>query len=243
MKSPISKGKRLIIVHAGYKEGFVKNALLIFKSGQKSGDYHDDMNSSNYMRWLQEYLIPNLPEKSVVVVDNASYHNVLAIKHPSSSAKKADMMSWLDERGVPYDADFIKPELYKLIKLHKPQHVEYKIDPVFAQHGHTVLRLPPYHPELNPIEKIWGIVKNRVATRNVTFKLDNVEKLAREEFNNVTAEEWSATCRHVEDVEKEYIRKEKIMDEFTDEFIINLKDDSEDDDLCFTDSSDDDMTA
>lgn len=33
IKKPISKGQRLIIVHAGGEKGFVKNALLIFKSG------------------------------------------------------------------------------------------------------------------------------------------------------------------------------------------------------------------
>lgn len=33
LKKPISKGQRLIIVHAGGEKGFVNNALLIFKSG------------------------------------------------------------------------------------------------------------------------------------------------------------------------------------------------------------------
>ena len=42
----------------------------------KSGDYHEDMNHSNYKKWSQEKLIPNLESKSVIVVDNASYHNV-----------------------------------------------------------------------------------------------------------------------------------------------------------------------
>lgn len=34
LKKPISKGKRLIIVHAGGEMGFIQNALLIFKSGK-----------------------------------------------------------------------------------------------------------------------------------------------------------------------------------------------------------------
>lgn len=33
LKKPISKGQRLIIVHAGGENGFVKDGLLIFKSG------------------------------------------------------------------------------------------------------------------------------------------------------------------------------------------------------------------
>jgi transposase len=46
----------------------------------------------------------------------------------------------------------------------------------------TLLRLPPYHPELNAIEKIWALVKNWVAANNVSFKLDDVEQLARTRF-------------------------------------------------------------
>lgn len=34
LKKPISKGKRLIIVHAGGQNGFIPNGLLIFKSGK-----------------------------------------------------------------------------------------------------------------------------------------------------------------------------------------------------------------
>ncbi|KAJ8965225.1 hypothetical protein NQ314_004295, partial [Rhamnusium bicolor] len=73
---PIRKGHRLIILHAGSKGGFIPNGLLIFKSGLKSGDYHDEMNSINFKRWLESQLIPNLPPKSVLVLDNTSYHNV-----------------------------------------------------------------------------------------------------------------------------------------------------------------------
>jgi hypothetical protein len=46
--APVSKGNRAIIVHAGGELGFVPNALLIFQSGKKTGDYHDDMNSANF---------------------------------------------------------------------------------------------------------------------------------------------------------------------------------------------------
>ena len=35
---------------------FHTNSLLLFRSGSKSGDYHDDMNHANYKKWLQEKL-------------------------------------------------------------------------------------------------------------------------------------------------------------------------------------------
>lgn len=75
LKTPISKGQRVVIVHAGSEAGFVPNALLTFKAGGKSGDYHDNMNYENYEKWLKTQLIPNIPPNSVVMVDNASYDN------------------------------------------------------------------------------------------------------------------------------------------------------------------------
>lgn len=228
----------MIIVHAGSAQGFVQDALLIYKSGNKTGDYHGDMDYINYKRWLIETLIPNLPTNSVVVLDNANYHNVRSVRYPTTSSRKLDMVEWLNGRNIAYDAKFTKPELYNLIKQHKPKYTEYSIDEIFANAHHTVLRLPPYHPELNPIEKIWGIVKNRVASRNITFNIKDVETLAREEFSKITVEEWAATCRHVEGIEKNYIQREHIMDDYAEEFIIQVNNDSDED--LFDLSSDED---
>jgi transposase len=83
----------------------------------------------------------------------------------------------MNERGIFFETKETKPELYEKIKLHKPIHKNYVLDRVMAQHGHSVLRLPPYHPELNPIEKIWALVKNYVETYNVTFKLHTGTKI------------------------------------------------------------------
>ena len=87
-----------------------------------------------------------------------------------------------------------------------------------AKYGHSVLRLPPYHPELNPIEKIWALVKNWVASRNMNCKLEEVEKLTRQKFNQVTAEEWGRICDHVDKTVKEYMEKERLFDDLSDEF-------------------------
>lgn len=92
------------------------------------------------------------------------------------------------------------------------------------RYGHSVIRLPPYHPELNPIEKIWGNVKNWVAQRNVTFKLSDVEKLARQKFAAIQPEDWVSVCRHAQNIEEEYMAKEHIFDKTHDnslEFRVN----------------------
>lgn len=86
-----------------------------------------------------------------MVVDNASYHNKEYEFAPSLNTKKADMQSWLTQKGISYTQDMLKPQLYKLIKLHEEQYKIFSIDKILSEHGHDVLRLPPYLPDLNPI--------------------------------------------------------------------------------------------
>lgn len=106
-------------MHAGSEVGFVPNALLLFKAGTKSGDFHDNMNYENYTKWLRSELIPNLPPNAVLVIDNASYHNKQYDPAPTSNAKKADMQRWLAEKDIPYEESMLKPQLHKLIRLYK----------------------------------------------------------------------------------------------------------------------------
>jgi transposase len=144
------------------------------------------MNHANYKKWLQEKLIPNLESKSVIVVDNASYHIVQLNRHPASNARKGEILFWLDKHGIQCSSDMTKAELCDLVKVHKPQYDTFAIDWLLAERGHTVIRLPPYYPDLKPIEKIWGIVKTRIAAKNVTFKLRDVQQLTEQNFAAVT---------------------------------------------------------
>ena len=69
--APVSKGERMIIIHAGGRLGFIPNALLIYRSQQKTGDLHKEMNAENYIKQLRTMLIPNLPPNSVLVIVNS----------------------------------------------------------------------------------------------------------------------------------------------------------------------------
>lgn len=131
LKTALSKGQRAIIVHAGGEMGFIPNALLIWKSGSSSGDYHNQMNHENFMKWAGKQLVPNLCPNSIIVMDNAPYHNVEKYKVPTSNSKKADMIAWLNSKGIPFNRGMLKPELYKLIKIHKPNCKKYEFDYFF----------------------------------------------------------------------------------------------------------------
>jgi transposase len=121
----------------------------MFKSGTQSGDHHHEINFDNYEKWLKTKLIPNLPPNSVLLVDNAAYHNVQLNAAPTSSSRKSAMIDWLSDRGISFSDRMCKPELCSLIKLRKLQFKRFKIDALLVEHGHSVLCLPPYHPDLN----------------------------------------------------------------------------------------------
>lgn len=193
----------------------------------KTGDYHDDMNFVNYEKWVRTQLLPNLPPHSVVVIDNAAYHNKLIDPAPNANAKKELMKKWLLEKGISVEDNMRKPQLYDLIKKNKDAHKKFTIDELFHANNHSVLRLPPYHPDLNPIEMAWAAIKGHVATKNVEWNIARTMELVKEKVNEMGQAEWSALCRKVKEVEETYRRSDYVIDEMTEQFIINTENDTE----------------
>lgn len=56
------------------------------------------------------------------------------------------------------------PELkgYYIVMDNAPIHTAAQIDEMIVERGYRSIYLPPYSPELNPIEQFWAIVKNKV---------------------------------------------------------------------------------
>lgn len=212
-------GQRWIMAHAGGSMGFIEGCLLLFKSKTKSGDYHDDMNSENFEKWFTTVLIPRLPNNSIIVMDNAPYHSIQLNKSPTASWRKNEIVSWLHSKNLPYQPAMLKYELLEIVKRNKPL-PEYKIDNCAVANGHTILRLPPYHCDLNPIELIWSMVKRKVAAHNISSN-SNMEALIHQAFEEISTDLWQAECEHVKRIENEYIERDRLHDDM-DEFIIRL---------------------
>jgi len=187
---PTGKGDRLIILNAMTKNGWVPNSKLVFKASKKTGDYHTNMNWDNFSKWFQEKLLKNIPENSLIIMDNAPYHNVLVEEaFPKKSHSVKRLREWLSNNEIPWTKDMLKSELFDLCSRFavKP---EFLIDRIARKEGHSILRTPPYHPELQPIETCWAIVKNHVAQHN-DCTMKKVFLLLEEGFAKVT----NKTCQ------------------------------------------------
>jgi hypothetical protein len=65
-----------------------------------------------------------------------------------------------------------------------PQHTSHLATRWFHNHGVDLLDFPPYSPDLNPIENLWGILKGRIESR-LARTTDELERVLREEWEAV----------------------------------------------------------
>ncbi|KDR11513.1 hypothetical protein L798_14581 [Zootermopsis nevadensis] len=219
------------MVHAGSRAGFLQGAGLIYKSGSTTGDYHGQMNSKNFEKWIREKILQNLPSRSVVVYDNAPYHSLKVDKSPSKHSVKSEMISWLQRHGVFCGPAMRKGQIYDLILTKKQKEKFFKIDQLLNAHGHIVVRLPPYMSELSPIELAWSKVRKYVRENNVTgdLSLKRLLDLTTEGIETVTAKDWEGYCQYVEKLEQQYWERDGVVADVIDSKIISNLNDSVDD--------------
>jgi succinate dehydrogenase hydrophobic anchor subunit len=74
--------------------------------------FHSSINTAIFTGWLIQDLLPKLPPRCVIVMDNASFHKGILMQK------------------------------------------------AIAEAGHILLYLPPYSPDLNPIEHKWAQAKS-----------------------------------------------------------------------------------
>ena len=83
------------------------------------------MKSDFFEEWFEKSLLQSLKEKTVIILDNATFHRMNKLKE------------------------------------------------IVREYGHIILPLPPYSPELNPIEKTWANIKKFL--RNILHKFSKIE--------------------------------------------------------------------
>lgn len=74
------------------------------------------MNHDNFLKWFKNQLLKNLLEPSVIVMDNAPYHNVLLHKTPSTTWNKPKIKEWLTNQSLAFTENMLKVELLNIVR-------------------------------------------------------------------------------------------------------------------------------
>ncbi len=127
-----NKGERCYGSHDWGAKGRINViGALIEKDLLVADLFQTNINTRTFNNWVTKSLIPKLPNKSVLIMDNATFHKGAQIKQSIEEA------------------------------------------------GHILIYLPPYSPDLNPIEHKWAEKK---AERRKTQI--NIEQLFKKENCN-----------------------------------------------------------
>lgn len=222
INKPSGKGERLIILNAVTNKGWIDGAKLVFQAKLNSGDYHGSMDEHNFTKWFTDQLLPNIPDDAVIIMDNASYHNTYKKDGvPPLTSKKIVLQKWLHEKKIPYGEDFLRPQLIELINAHRPARI-YKLDdmlkndPKYKSRGIEILRTPQYHPELQPIEKCWAVVKQYMA-QHCDFTLKGLHKNLEKSWPKVSANTMKGIMKKVSYWQDYHFEQDSLLDAVDDE--------------------------
>ena len=186
---------------------------------------------------FEKSICQNIPKHLVIVIDNAPYHSKNMENYPTSKWRKHQFVYWLIEKNITFLDKALRAELWTLVKSEREKFPDKVMATVAKEYGQEILRLPPYHCELNHIELAWAAEKNYVAGENKDMSLDSVEKLFRKKRKKLPEDVWRKCVEHVKKIDWE---SDRIQDNKVEQIIIELKptDSSSSEMESFSESSD-----
>jgi ribosomal protein S8 len=156
-----------------------------------------------FMDWFRTKLLPNSPENSVIIIDNASYHSVQKFKIPNTGSREIEIMEFWEKNYLYFEENYTKKELLEVLKT-KTFAKQYEADKEATNWGHVVLRLPPYHCSFNPIMMIWAQLKGNLRRNNRNHKFSEQTIDLIKEVSKIDDTKWANCERHVIEVEDDY---------------------------------------
>jgi len=147
--------------------------LCVLNRKKNATNYHDEINSDLFYDWFRGVL-PRLENNCIIVMDDVPYHSLKKDPIPTLDWRKENIIKWLVSKNCVVDQSMIKYQLMEMVNQMKPLYDKNVIDEEALKTNKVVLRLPPLHDELNPVELALLTVKNHVKTHNNTWKLSDV---------------------------------------------------------------------
>jgi hypothetical protein len=125
-------------------------------------------------------------------------------KAPASAYHKAEIQNWLTNILTQTLQNQNSWKLQNLIL--SPT---YRANKILQEKGFTALKRPSYHCDLNPTELIWGILKQKIATKNVgNVSLTSLKEMTRKA--NIINADWAHVCSHVKKPEDKYWHRDLV---------------------------------
>ena len=120
---------------------------------------------------------------------------------PKRTWRKGQLQEWLDDRKIQWDAKSSKAELLQLAFANVPPK-RYVTNAIARAFDVEIFRLPIKHCVLNPTELAWAQLKSYVRRENVSFRISDVENLAREFMAAVDKDLARNFIEHTQKVEE-----------------------------------------
>jgi hypothetical protein len=71
------------------------------------------MDGALFEIWFQNQLLPNIPQNSVILMDNAKYHSRHLIKKPSQAARKDEILNFMASHTSQFHRKIIKKTYWR----------------------------------------------------------------------------------------------------------------------------------
>ena len=154
-----------MLIGCGGVDGWVNYDIIQRKKKNCSMSYKDDMDGAKFETFLRETCskLKQKYDKVALVMDKASYHTILLDNIPNSKWVLPQYKKFCTENNLKVIPTHSKAKKGRLVladhkaaadKYVQDSGVKYKADEIMKSYGVRCIPLPPYHPELNPIERV-----------------------------------------------------------------------------------------
>ena len=154
-------------------------------------------------------------------MDNAPYHNTYKDDGvPPLTSKKSALQKWLKDNNVAFSKSFLRIQLKDLINEHRPDRI-FKLDDMLKNNSKykdrniKILRTPQYHPELQPIEKCWGVMKQYMA-QHCDFTLSGLRKNLEIAWTKITLKTMNGIMKKITYWEEYHFEQDSLLDSVDD---------------------------
>ena len=141
-------------------------------------------------------------------------NNVEIDKKLNTASLRSYIVNWLSQHGVDFNYSDSRNKLIQLTKTvnHKKLYI---VDEIVMKHGN--------HPDLHPIELVWGEIKGEVTQQNIgSSTVEHKEQLLRKLFSEYLPEKWKKCSEHVRMIEDKYCEEDGIVNSEVNSMIISM---------------------